>query len=169
MKKVSVFVSVLSIFGSCTLPQHVPHPPTLDPSRVAVIKFSEPVHFINSQNTQEDIVVPVESFNLSINLHEYTEAVITGLKSEFDRNGYPYSDAASKTMRITVADVSLGSFMGGNVCNLDLVIQPGELRVIGIQASAKSLNYQKAIDYAVADAIIKILSHSEITRFLEGR
>ena len=135
---------------------------------LAGITIHQVAHFINSQNAQEDIVIPVESLKLNVNLKEYTESVITSLKSELDRNGNPYSDSASKKIEISVVDVSLASSMGGNICNIDLVIQPGAIPVIGIQASAKSLNYQKAIDYAVADAAIRVLNHREIIRYLEG-
>ncbi|KPJ75235.1 MAG: hypothetical protein AMJ54_15545 [Deltaproteobacteria bacterium SG8_13] len=169
MKRVLVFTGLLFIFCSCSLPRYAPKPPVLETSKTAAITFSGPVHFINTQNTQKDIVVLVENFKLNVNLKTYTESVISSLKSEFDRNDYPYFETASKKIRIAVVDVSLASSMGGNVCNIDLVIQPGDHPVIGIQASAQSINYQKAIDYAVADAAIRILNHSKIIRYLEGR
>ena len=168
MKRFLGVTILFLILNGCTV-NHELKPPALKPADVPALTLSEPIRWNNSQTSQEAIIITDSIDKYNINLQKYTEVVISALKAEFDRKGYPYSDLADRVISVSVVDVSMTNFMGGVVCNFDLAIKLGDGMVIGIQGSAKSMVREKAINYAAADAVRKILNHSDIIRYLEGR
>jgi len=160
-----IFLYALLINIGCTT-IYTPKPSPIESYKIPDLTFMAPVSIKNTQTSNEDVDLSYSNYTLAVNYREYTESVITLLKDELEKRGKTVSDDAHKTINIAVIDISLIPFAGSYICQIDLNLGAGNGYLVGREASAKSMYFRKAIKYAVADAVIKILNNGEILRYL---
>ena len=155
--------------ASCTL-RYAPNPPPIESRLVTDLKASGPIQFQNTQNSTAETDLRVPPYTVKVNLYQYTDSVIRLIKRALEGKGISFSDNAEKIVRLAVIDVRMIPLAGGRFrCALNLTVETALTGTKGMEASAQSWNFQKAIDYAIADAAALILNNKEITNYLAGQ
>jgi hypothetical protein len=156
----------LVAFAGCTL-RYAPNPPPIESGVVKDLKASGPIQFQNIQSTTAERDLRVPPYTVKVNLYQYTESVIRLIRRALEEKGISFSNNAEKVVRLAVIDVTMVPLAGGRFrCALNLTVETALTGPKGMEASARSWNFQKAIDYAIADAAVLILNNEEIGKYL---
>lgn len=158
----------MALMGGCSV-HYKPQLPLIEPHMMTKLKFDDPLSLINTQNSAADTTIKLRSgYTLIVNYREYTHLIIQNIKTELEKRGKPLVPNADKTLGIAVIGVDMITFAGGQDCQINLTVATGGKNLFGMEATAQSLSYKKAINYALAEAAIQILNDRRVREYLKS-
>lgn len=158
----------MALMGGCSV-RYEPQLPLIEPHMISHPGFDDPLSLKNTQNSASDTIVKLRSgHTLTVNYREYTDLIIQKIKTELEKRGKCLTANADKTLGIAVIGVDMITFAGGQDCQINLTVATGGKNLFGLEATAQSMSYKKAINYALAEAAIQILNDRRVHEYLKS-
>jgi hypothetical protein len=166
IKAVALLVGLAIVIAGCTStykpPLDIPAAPYVLPN---ISGSGDPVRIKDTTDPNMVVTSRGGSITFNSNLSQYSAALIASLERELIKNGFKFSQDASKEIDIAVIDVEM-AFPKKFRCDMNIRIEL-DGKVIGIATDSETSNSEsKAIDASIADAVRRIISNEEVFTYL---
>lgn len=159
------FLSAIFIQTGCAV-RYTPSDSQITSGEIPSFSVSEPIRIVNAQTSSSDVILPVHPYKLSVNHKQYTDTAIKLLIGEIEKRGGKISGDASKVINVSIIDVKIATTMKFR-CIINFTVETGDAYFKGFEVAGGSWDYEKAIDLAMANVVIKTLNNDGILRYLK--
>jgi hypothetical protein len=140
----------------------------LQPGMLPPLHVTQPVAVIAGRPDSAGRRAPIVGSDVSIDYTQFTRTAVDRLHQELTRLGVPTAPDASRRLEISLMYVDLLIQSAGTqtACIIDFRVTLGDGTVRGLQARAKSSDYEEACDAAQTDVTVVTLNDPVVQRYL---
>jgi hypothetical protein len=155
----------------CTV-THVPKPDPIDAGAIPSLKSTSGVDLINNQRDTTVRELGSAGFGtMKGDLHSWTEAALTLLKSEMEKAGVRIQKNAVKSIKVAIIEAELGvsgiDFVAAVAkCRIRMRVETGNGYVKDESYEQNALAPPSACDNAVSQAVQSVLTTDQIVVYL---
>lgn len=149
----------------CTV-HHTPKDLSIIPGSIQPFSVGDPVSIINAQTSSEEVLTTTFEYDFLVNYQQYTDVAIELMKNEIKKNGGRISEDASKSIRVSLVNLSLTKSLVRYRSIIDATVQLGNGKIQGHNARAVG-HMEKAVDNSILNLVVSILNDSNVRSYLK--
>ena len=161
MNKYLILFLLAMAMNGCTTQVYAPKAQDVDDERIPTLIVTGPVSVTGMDGQRVKFLVGLSSVDYQL----IAESARTMLAAELEQRTSPTLGAEQKSLALFVWDVSIVS---NDQVFLNFTVETGDGYLRGFQATGKNWQYLKAVDTAIADMIVQVLSDTHVQEYLAG-